>query len=72
MRFACMNEITKSVNNVPERGGWRPALTLAVLSPLIAEVLSGATKFSVLFALVPEILVWGCGALVIREAVRRQ
>jgi hypothetical protein len=53
------------------RGGWAPALTLAVLSPLIAEVLSGATKFSVIFALVPEILTWGCGALVIREAVRR-
>jgi len=66
-----MGEITKSVNSAPERGGWRPALALAVLSPLIAEVLSGATKFSVLFALVPEILVWGCGALIIREAVRR-
>ncbi|HVN93022.1 MAG TPA: hypothetical protein VMT38_04975 [Terracidiphilus sp.] len=69
------NEITKTVNidanAAPERGGWQPALTLAVLSPLIAEVLSGATKFSVLFVLVPEILVWGCGALVIREAVRR-
>lgn len=52
-------------------GAWRPALTLAVLSPLIAEVLSGATKFSVLFALIPEILTWGCGALAIRELVRR-
>lgn len=52
-------------------GGWRPALTLAILSPLIAEVLSGATRFSVLFALIPEILTWGCGALVIRELVRR-
>jgi len=53
------------------RAGWRPALTLAILSPLIAEVLSGATHFSVMFALIPEILTWGCGALVIREAVRR-
>ena len=66
-----MSKITKSVNGTPQRGGWRPSLTLAILSPLIAEVLSGATKFSVLFALLPEILVWGCGALVIREAVRR-
>jgi hypothetical protein len=33
--------------------------------------LSGATKFRVLFALVPEILVWGCGALLIREIIRR-
>jgi hypothetical protein len=67
-----MVKITKSVTSAPPRGGgWRPSLTLAILSPLIAEVLSGATKFSVIFALVPEILVWGCGALVIREVVRR-
>ncbi|MGB6690572.1 MAG: hypothetical protein WBE76_22270 [Terracidiphilus sp.] len=66
-----MGEITKSVNSTPQGGGWRPSLTVAILSPLIAEVLSGATKFSVLFALVPEILVWGCGALLIREVVRR-
>jgi hypothetical protein len=66
-----MSEITKPVIGAPQRGDWRPAVTLAILSPLIAEVLSGATKFSVLFALVPEILVWGCGALLIREVVRR-
>lgn len=66
-----MSEITKSVNSAAQRGGWRPSVTLAIISPLIAEVLSGATKVSVLFALVPEILVWGCGALVIREVVRR-
>jgi len=48
-----------------------PALTLVFLAPFIAEVLSGATKTSVIFALVPEMLVWGCGALLIREAVRR-
>jgi hypothetical protein len=61
----------KSLTGATQRGGWAPALTLAVLSPLIAEVLSGATKFSVIFALVPEILTWGCGALLIRELVRR-
>src|SRR5579863_10409191 len=66
-----MGEITKSVTTTAQRAGWRTSLTLAILSPLIAEVLSGATKFSVLFALVPEILVWGCGALLIREVVRR-
>ena len=58
-------------SNSLTRAGWRPALTLAILSPLIAEVLSGATHFSVIFALIPEILTWGCGALVIRETVRR-
>jgi hypothetical protein len=66
-----MREITKVAASAPQRGGWRPSLTLAILSPLIAEVLSGATKVSVVFALVPEILVWGCGALIIREVVRR-
>ena len=66
-----MDITAESSPGTPPRGGWRPAVTLAVLSPLIAEVLSGATKVSVLFALVPEILTWGCGALVIREAVRR-
>jgi hypothetical protein len=55
----------------PGRSAKTGRLTLAILSPLIAEVLRGATKFSVIFALVPEILVWGCGALVIREVVRR-
>ncbi|HTS11026.1 MAG TPA: hypothetical protein VMH00_02810 [Candidatus Limnocylindrales bacterium] len=53
---------------------WRrtaPAWTLAVLAPVIAEVLSGATRMSYIFALIPEIMVWGCGALLIREAVRR-
>jgi hypothetical protein len=71
VEFNIMSEITKSGTGSPRRGGWRPSLTLAILSPLIAEVLSGATKFSVIFALVPEILVWGCGALLIREVVRR-
>jgi hypothetical protein len=66
-----MDGESKASTADPARGGWKPALTLAVLSPLIAEVLSGATRFSVIFALVPEILTWGCGALVIREAVRR-
>jgi hypothetical protein len=50
---------------------WRAALTLVVLAPLIGEVLSGATRISFLFAFVPEMMVWGCGALIIRELVRR-
>jgi hypothetical protein len=51
--------------------GIAPVVTLLVLSPVIGEVLSGATRLSFLFALVPEIMVWGCGAVMIREAVRR-
>ncbi len=51
--------------------GLAPALTLLLLAPIIAEVLLGATRLSVLYVLIPEIMVWGCGALIIREAVRR-
>jgi hypothetical protein len=47
-----------------------PALTLAVFSVVIAEVLSGSTHLSTLFAVFPEIMVWGCGAVLIREVVR--
>lgn len=48
-----------------------PVLTLIVLSPFIAELLSGATRLSVIYVLVPEVMTWGCGALIIRELVRR-
>ena len=48
-----------------------PILTLLLLSPLIGEVMSGATLLSYIVVLVPEIMVWGCGTLMIREAVRR-
>ena len=48
-----------------------PALTLMVMAPLLAEVLPGATRLSSLFVLPIEICVWGGGALLIREAVRR-
>ncbi|MCW3848939.1 hypothetical protein OF829_17005 [Sphingomonas sp. LB-2] len=47
-----------------------PALTLAVLAPLIAEVLPGATRFSSLFVFPVEMMVWGGGAVMIRELVR--
>ena len=48
-----------------------PVLTLLLLSPVIGEVMSGATRLSYIFVLVPEIMVWGCGTLLIREVVRR-
>jgi hypothetical protein len=64
--------VGSQIENVSvQKGGWKPALALVFLAPFIAEVLSGATKVSVLFALVPEMMVWGCGALLIRELVRR-
>lgn len=63
------------VGTLPARAGGResvaPVVALLVLSPVIGEVLSGATRLSFIFVLVSEIMVWGCGALIIREAVRR-
>lgn len=58
-------------NIIPQRWQPGPVWTLVFLSPFIAEVLSGATKVSVLFVLIPEMMCWGCGALLIRELVRR-
>lgn len=49
-----------------------PAVTLVVLSPLLAEVLLGATPLSNLGALLPELGAYGCGALLIRDLVRRR
>lgn len=48
-----------------------PIWTLLLLSPFIAELLSGSTRTSVLFVYVPEVMVWGVGALLARELVRR-
>jgi hypothetical protein len=57
---------------VPRRTLWAPAVTLLLAAPLIAEVLPGYTRLSVApFVLAPEIAVWGGGALLIRDAVRR-
>lgn len=48
-----------------------PIVSLVFLAPIIAEVLSGTTRVSVIFALVPEILIWGFGTLLVRECARR-
>jgi hypothetical protein len=53
---------------------WRrigPIAALLLLAPLISEVLFGATRLSAIFVLIPEVLTWGCGALLAREWVRR-
>jgi hypothetical protein len=44
---------------------------LVLLAPLIAAVLSGSTRLSFIFAFIPETTVWGCGALLCRELIRR-
>jgi hypothetical protein len=48
-----------------------PVFALLLLAPIVGEVLSGATRVSYIFALLPEVMVWGCGALIIRELVVR-
>lgn len=56
-----------------KRGFWSriaPAITLMVMAPLCAEVLPGATRFSSIFVFPIEMLVWGGGAVMIRELVR--
>src|SRR5690606_4167448 len=35
---------------------WAPALTLVLLSPLVGEVLNGATRLSYIFVYVPEVM----------------
>jgi len=62
------------MNSSPSPSRWQrcaPALTLMLMAPLLAEVLPGATRLSSLFVLPIEMCVWGGGALLIREAVRR-
>ena len=49
-----------------------PAFTLALLAPLLAEILPGATRFSAIFVFPIEVCVWGIGAVLIREVVRRK
>ncbi|HKW16442.1 MAG TPA: hypothetical protein VJO35_02930 [Terriglobales bacterium] len=44
---------------------------LLLLSPFIGELLSGSTRTSFLFVFIPEVMVWGVGALLCRELVRR-
>src|SRR5215217_6489516 len=52
--------------------GLAPALVLVVFAPVLAEVLFGATPITNPGALLPDVAVYGCGALLIRELVRRR
>ena len=47
-----------------------PAVTLAFMAPLFAEVLPGATRFSSIFVFPIEMAVWGLGAVMARAVVR--
>jgi len=48
-----------------------PALLLAILSPIVAEFLLGDFTIRNLDVLVPLVMLYGCGALLIREIARR-
>jgi hypothetical protein len=65
------NEIEMLSGKPPVWHRAAPAMTLAVLAPVLAEVLSGSTRLSFIFVLIPEIMVWGVGALIVRDLVRR-
>jgi hypothetical protein len=49
-----------------------PALLLAFLAPMFAEVLPGATRFSSIFVFPIELAVWGGGAVMARAIVRKR
>jgi len=65
---ALPNQTTPIQNAVRYRG---PIWALLLLAPFLSEVLSGSTRLSMLFVYIPEVMVWGVGALLCRELVRR-
>jgi hypothetical protein len=62
---------TPAIAQASRAGNAAPVALLLVLAPVIGELLSGATRLSYIFVLVPQVMVWGCGALLIRELARR-
>lgn len=48
-----------------------PLVTLILLAPLVGEVLNGATRLSFIVVYLSQIMVWGCGALIVRELAHR-
>ncbi|HLV99168.1 MAG TPA: hypothetical protein VKT82_10895 [Ktedonobacterales bacterium] len=49
-----------------------PVITLIVLAPLVAEVLPGSTRITMPALVLFDVLIYGPGALLIREVVRRR
>lgn len=68
-----MNDVTiDKTPSIATRPRFAAAIwTLLLLAPFIGELLSGSTRTSILFVYIPEIMVWGAGALLCRELVRR-
>ncbi len=64
--------LEKTVAPAHSNTRYRAAIwTLLILAPVIAEVLTGSTRLSFIFVLIPEVMVWGGGALLCRELARR-
>lgn len=57
---------------LPARRHIAPIITLLLFAPIIGEFLFGSTHLTTLFYLLPQTGVYGCGALLIRDMVRRQ
>jgi hypothetical protein len=58
-------------NQLPRKGGWKPAIMLMILAPLVGEVFFGAVRLSSFPILIPLILKWGGAALLIRYLAHR-
>src|SRR6266550_1054122 len=69
-----INQASTAVAGSTSMSSWlqrqAPVLTLVLLPALLIEVLYGATPLDRLYVVVPEVLVYGCGALIIRTVVR--
>jgi hypothetical protein len=69
-----LSAVNQPASRAANNSRWQrigPIVTLLLLAPVIAEVLPGFTRFSVIFVVVPEIMTWGCGGLLIREYAQR-
>jgi hypothetical protein len=57
---------------LPLRRRAGPIVTLLLLAPIMVEFLFGSTRISMFYLLLPQIGVYGCGALIIRALARYQ
>jgi hypothetical protein len=60
-----------TIMNAKIKTSWPKLLTLVIASTLIAELFSGSTPFSRIVQLLPQFLLYGTGAVLIREVTRR-
>ena len=65
---------TSNTSRIVQAGGWKPALALVIIAPMVGELLTSSAPPLVFF--VPWVflvfaLLYGCGALLIRELMTR-